>query len=368
MKPKRIKVVILCLNLSFLSIFTACNKEDKEPIKSEVSDVNIGAYYFDGWSGKNTSSAPWAVNAPTHLTYRMLTEFPEREPIWGWRNDELEIMERQIDLAADNGIKFFAFCWYWADDNQAINIEKIKNDHHHTSLGLYLRAKNKHRVKFCLLVANHGGFEIKGSDNWKAATEFWMPYFKDPQHMKVDNEPLLIIFNTKGAGKNELAAVQKAAKDNGLSGVSITACSNGDVNAGYEYRTHYNIKPHQFNASKQREYFELMDAQKKEWWGSEKQPYIPVVTVGWDKRPWEDPTKESDWYYTGGRTPQRFKETVSDAIRWMDKNPKQTTKERIILLYAWNEYGEGGYLAPTKGDPNAEYLKAIGSLVKTDNR
>lgn len=29
----------------------------------------------------------------------------------------------------------------------------------------------------------------------------------------------------------------------------------------------------------------------------------------------------------------------------------------MILIYAWNEYGEGGYIAPTVGDPKGKYLK-----------
>ena len=367
----RFLTTLIILSFAIFTVYTIIivqpSNEAHEPSSAKV---NIGAYYFDGWSGKNNSDAPWAQNAPTHLTKRMVDEFPMREPIWGWRDDSLEIMERQIDLAADNGIKFFAFCWYWSEDNKAIDIEKIKNDPKHTSLGLYLRAKNKDRLKFCLLVANHGVFEIKGSDNWGQAAEFLMPYFKDPQYMTVDGEPLLIIFNSSGAGWNDLDTVQKVAKGNGLSGVSVTACSKGNLNAGYKYRTHYNIKPRQFgNTPKKREYSELMDAQREAWQGSDKQPYIPIVTVGWDKRAWEDPTQEGNnfthtWYYTDGRTPNKFKETLHDAIKWMDKNPEQTAKERIILLYAWNEYGEGGYFAPTKGDPNGEYLKAIRSLVK----
>src|SRR5690606_38651836 len=82
--------------------------------------VSIGAYYFDGWAGRNIHAndpnEPWAKNAPSHLTRRMLKEFPQREPVWGWRDDSLAIMERQIDLAADNGIDFFLFCWYWRDN------------------------------------------------------------------------------------------------------------------------------------------------------------------------------------------------------------------------------------------------------------
>ena len=70
--------------------------------------ATVGAYYFDGWSGRNTHAGdpqePWATTAPTHLTRRMIEEFPEREPTWGWRDDSLAIMERQIDLAADHGV------------------------------------------------------------------------------------------------------------------------------------------------------------------------------------------------------------------------------------------------------------------------
>ena len=75
----------------------------------------MGAYYFDGWAGKNAQAgkAEWAKDAPTHLTKRLLDEFPDREPVWGWRDDKLETMERQIDLAADHGIAFFAICWHF---------------------------------------------------------------------------------------------------------------------------------------------------------------------------------------------------------------------------------------------------------------
>ncbi|MCL4484391.1 MAG: hypothetical protein M1445_17575, partial [Bacteroidetes bacterium] len=83
--------------------------------------LKVGAYYFDGWAGQNRKASdpnePWAKNAPTNLSRRMVEEFPEREPVWGWRDDSQAIMERQIDLAADNGIEFFLFCWYWRDSN-----------------------------------------------------------------------------------------------------------------------------------------------------------------------------------------------------------------------------------------------------------
>jgi len=50
--------------------------------------------------------------------------------------------------------------------------------------------------------------------------------------------------------------------------------------------------------------------------------------------------------------------------RMLKEFPDQTTAERIVLVYAWNEFGEGGHIAPTKEDPEGLCLKAIRSVVK----
>lgn len=50
-------------------------------------------------------------------------------------------------------------------------------------------------------------------------------------------------------------------------------------------------------------------------------------------------------------------------VDWMDKHPEQTTKDRLALVYAWNEIGEGGGLVPCRDDPNGEHLKVIRRVV-----
>ena len=40
----------------------------------------------------------------------------------------------------------------------------------------------------------------------------------------------------------------------------------------------------------------------------------------------------------------------------------------MMLIYAWNELGEGGYLVPTKGDPKASYLKVVKDVVSNQNK
>lgn len=330
----------------------------------------FGAYYFDGWSGHHESAndpnQPWAKNATTQMTERLVKEFPEREPVWGWRNDSMEIMERQIDLAADHGIEFFSFCWYWYDNGGPINKQKIAEAPHHTSMELFLKAKNNHRMKFCLLVANHQGSEIIGTEAWKQAADFWIPYLKHPRHLTVDGKPLVIIFNHEGGDKEGFAYLQEAARKAGLPGVAIAGCAGGTLETGYTHRTHYNIISDYTPGSKKLKYSELVTSNEEAWAGSREQPYMPIITAGWDKRPWEKPDEVNspNGAYYPDRSPEQFEKFLRDAVKWMDDHPDQTTAERIALIYAWNEFGEGGQIAPTKGDPDGEYLKAIKKVVE----
>ena len=355
------KALILLSLLILIAWSYTGNKKKTKP------QVNFGAYYFDGWAGKHSKADDpneyWAKNAPTNLTRRMVEEFPEREPLWGWRDDSESVMEKQIDLAAKSGIRFFSFCWYWRDNKGPINPAAIEKTAMHTSMNLYLNAKNKSKIKFCLLIANHQGFEINGIENWEKATEYWMKYFKDPQYLTVEGKPLVVIFNTRGIENESIVSMQDILKSHGLPGLSIAGCGN-TVGKSFTHRTLYNTIPGYSSGSEEHKYKELTDAHKKQWFGSEQQPFIPTVIVGWDKRPWEDKTGSGQGWYYPDQTPEQFKSHLTDAIIWMDQNPAQTTKERYVLIYAWNEMGEGGYLVPTKGDPDASYLKVIRSLVK----
>jgi hypothetical protein len=366
-----VRAVMACF--AALAAVSGIRAESRGTTEQEKK-MTIGAYYFDGWAGHNQSAEdagePWSRNAPTQLTRRMVEEFPQREPVWGWRDDSPAIMERQIDLAADHGLAFFAFCWYWHDNGGPINEKAIEEDPKHTGLELFLKARNSHRMKFCLLVANHDGFEIKGTEHWKQAADFWMRYLKDPQCVTVGGKPLVIIFNPGGGDKDGFAYLQEAARKMGLPGVAIAGCGGGTAETGYTHRTHYNVIPGYTAGSEEHKYAELVAANREAWGGSREQPYMPEVIAGWDKRPWESPTGQHQrdaWYYPD-RTPEQFAMHLRDAMAWMDKHPEQTTAERIVLIYAWNELGEGGYMVPTKGDPEGDYLKALRSVVMPDNQ
>jgi hypothetical protein len=360
---------VLLLSFMLLAGIAGCENKKTEP-------VSIGVYYFDGWSGKHRladdPNEPWAKNAPATLTKRIVEEFPRSEPVWGWRNDTQEIMERQIDLAADHGIDFFAFCWYWKDNKGSINPTAIENYHLNTSLELYLTAGNKKRLKYSLLVANYEGADIVGVENWKEAVRYWAKYFKDPQYITVGGKPLVAIFDPWRITNEELAEMQEVAKKEGFpNGLAIAGCRPiAKTRTGFTHSTDYNtIHPAgwHYGSSVVRKYEIIINNAKAEWWGTEQQPFIPCITEGFDNRPRERKTPDgagepAGWYYIGN-SPEKFKNFLTDAIQWMDDHPNETTKERLVMIYAWNEMSEGSYLVPTKGDPDATKLKVIKNVV-----
>lgn len=359
------------------AVITARAGDKTASCSVSVKTAIVGVYYFDGWSGSNQHSLnpnePWAANGPTHLTKRFVEEFPGREPIWGWRNDTQEIMERQIDLAADNGVGFLLYCWYWSKAKGAFDEAAVKKDHKHTSLDLYLKAKNKNRLQYCLLVANHDGAEIIGDQNWEVAVKHWVQYFRDPQYLTVDGKPLVVIFGTgdDAITDQQIDIMHKTAIKAGFkNGLAIAGCGETPKQKAFTHRTHYNLSLGYSAGSEEKPFQLLIDNAKPKWEGREDQPYIPCLNSGWDKRPWEGPNglnQVEGWYFTGD-TPDLFKSFLSDAITWMDQNPTKTTKERLTIIYAWNELGEGGYLVPTKEDPEGTKLKKIGELLEERSR
>jgi hypothetical protein len=339
------------------------------------AQIRAGAYYFDGWSGQTDK---------LHLPARLTTEFFDREPIWGWHANTQAIMEQQIDLAADHGLSFFAFDWYWPSDtdNKTTPLNK--------ALELYLKAQNKSRLGFCLLVANHGGYQLTPRD-WPAICNTWIKLFHDPQHVTVDGKPLIILFAhgdmRKQFGSSE--AVKKAwdelrekAIASGLKGVTVAVvCAPGPENGwadlnqlaaeGYDVFTGYNYHGYPRKGAEQIQRFATMIEGHEQIWNRFAQknikPYIPVVTAGWDPRAWQPPEKANDpsgyWVYYPDRTPAQVADFTARAKKWIESNPDATTHEKLLLIYAWNELGEGGYISPTKALGDA-YLKAVRSALK----
>lgn len=319
------------------------------------ASIQLGAYYFDGWA-KATSG---------HLTPRLRDSFPDRKPKWGWVTSTPDIMREQIDLAADAGLTFFSFCWYYPDYNH----QNFQTDPLNHAVNLYLKAPNKSRLKFNLMISNHGGQEI-GPDDWPAVTDVWVNFFKDPGYIKVDGKPLIIFFNMNSlvhlfgspeAVRKALNTLRDKSTAAGLSGASIAVCVSPTPeavqqakNAGFDIVTGYNYPTLGFKDHKLEHDVDSLNTVGMTIWNRFNKaalPYIPVATLNWDPRPWATATNfygKSAWF-TGLSANSVYK-AVSSLKSWIANNPGATPTEHIALLYAWNEYGEGSWLTPTAND------------------
>jgi hypothetical protein len=95
---------------------------------------------------------------------------------------------------------------------------------------------------------------------------------------------------------------------------------------------------------------------------------VPILNVGWDVRPrWQDSELMKRYHgseqpYYNPPTATELTRHVQAAVDWTIANPK-SAKAQTILIYAWNESDEGGWLVPTLSEGNAR-LEAIGSVLK----
>jgi hypothetical protein len=95
-------------------------------------------------------------------------------------------------------------------------------------------------------------------------------------------------------------------------------------------------------------------------------PFIPTAMTGWDPRPWnetESITGDLMWY---SRTPQDVAAFAQDAITWAQSNPSLRPEPApappLVLIEAWNEFGEGSHVLPTAGD-GTTYGDALATML-----
>jgi hypothetical protein len=96
-------------------------------------------------------------------------------------------------------------------------------------------------------------------------------------------------------------------------------------------------------------------------------PFIPSAMSGWDPPPWneyEPNTGDLLWY---SRTPQDISTFAQGVITWADSNPNFRVEPApvppMVLIEAWNEFGEGGHILPTVGE-GTSYGDAPAAMLK----
>lgn len=354
------KTAIFFLMTAFIS---SSSLAYEEPLK-------VGVYYFGGWQ----SEPNYHLEKPNSLL--LTPAFKNRMPLSGWYDDQPKVMDKEIEWAVRDGIDFFAFLWYWPE---ALSQEEGRLNY---PLDCFLRSTVKGRkyLKFCVVYTNHGPFDIAPRDDWDRYTRLWIKWMSRRDYFRVaaqkgeQAKPLFIIFSPQRfhdhwkavpeGARGALNSLREMAAKRGLPGIVIGGCwdpSSKEIfeEDGYDIVTGYNFAWLGNTQAREPGTYDSLAKGHLSIWDSMAtlgKPIIPLITSGWDPRPWPGTAMVSPYY--PDRTPQRFNNFCRSAKGWIDSHEGDVVVPKSVLIYAWNELGEGGYILPTIGEGYG-YLEAI---------
>jgi hypothetical protein len=334
----------------------------------------VAAYYFPNWhrrpwdEGDDFGEWPVLKVAPVRFSGHAQPKVPQ----WGYEDEsDPKMMAKKIDAAADHGVSVFLFDWYFNDNGTFLEDALNKG---------YLKAKNHSRLKFALMWANH---ELKGEHIHgkgaidrptfdKLVAHAVKNFMTHPAYWRLDGKPYFSIYeidnfiNGFGGVEGARAALdhfRKSAKAAGLKGVHVNIVDwqlayRNDIPTVLKTLAVDSVTPYVWGHLIQMKDFPETDyryMQEEYFKHCEKAastygvPYYPNVTVGWDSTPRIDPGQPHankgypDTPVLKDSTPANFKRALEQAKAFLDKQP---AAQRILTIYAWNEWTEGGYLEP----------------------
>ena len=297
-------------------------------------DFDVGMYYFPGWA--------------TYRQWAVLDEFPERRPILGYyREGDPEVADWQIKWMLEHGVTFIVYDWYWSAGGRQLE---------HGIHKAFFNARYHDKIKFCLLWANHNAPGTSSAEDMVNVTNYWLDnYFLRPDYFKIDGKPVVVIFSpnrfTEDMGvegvKKAFDKSREMAKAKGLPGIYFVSCSVPNPSQlkqleqeGYDALSGYNY-PGAGDKGQWVAPYDWMVTGYKDIWnaiaGQTALPYFPVAEPGWDSRPWHGPGAR----IRTGKTPEKFKQMLLNAREFLEKRTP-----KVILIEAWNEFGEGDYTEP----------------------
>jgi hypothetical protein len=344
-----------------LPVLAGCSQDS-------LSRPLVGAIRWDAWSGGSVTREVERSLGPKEYHHR-LPWFAKviddnAVSIDGGRQ---EVMEHEIAFAADASLDYWAFLLYPESNSMSVGLKQ------------YLSSPNRRRINFCLILHNALGVSDR---QWPAERDRAVALLKEPGYQTVlDGRPLVFAFQAYYRGEFPAGRFREflgKARDAGLNPYCVWMGWNprGDraraLSLGFEAVSAY------ARDGDQPAFSQLAESVEETFWNAADRarvPCVPLVTTGWDKRPrkdhpvsWEmDQAYHKQDVFPSTATPEEIATHLKRAMAFVDQNPRLCAAGAVII-YAWNEYDEGGWLAPTwtaEGKPNTDRLDAIAKVLRT---
>lgn len=310
-------------------------------------DIKIGVIRWDAWVGNLNAVGREVEKCLSKKEYwnrlPFYTKFKENEV--HIRCNSKEIVEKEIIYASECGIDYFAFCWYPFQSGSDL------------ARNIFLELEQT-KMKWCLII---------GTNPFCLDDAKWLiKQFSNPNYQKIDNRPLVYIFNIN----ENLFDIVEFIKKNSFpfNPYFIGMVWNKDQAKKMSTLFHLDAISQYCTPGKNNlSYHNLSEIEVSKWIEYAKlNKVVPWVTTGWDKRPrydfpvsWENCSHFNIEYIQNPTTKELQKE-LENAYEFSVKNRSDT-----IIIYAWNEFDEGGFIAPTleENSINFDKLNAIKKII-----
>jgi hypothetical protein len=317
--------------------------------------------YADWWAGVRDYSGD-DPSVPHYTGAWPGTDFSDLKPSIGFYDDsQPSTLEKQITQATGAGLDYFAFYWYWnGTKDQEI---------YETGLHAFQAAANAAEMDFSLQVcaANYDPtLEIPVSQYGDAATKMVNSYLTQANYLRAnDGRPIVWLCDTRGLGSGDTADVKAfvdtlSSKTKAALGIAPLVLVNQDlqiapssIDAGGDYSAA------EYRATLDHSYQDYLNGQRAQY-AAGPQTYVRGIMSRYDERPrypWLLPDVNnvryaSDWNFS------LYTESVDNALTDIRQSPRISPVDNFVLVYAWNEWEEGGHIEPNVRD-GCEYLDIL---------
>lgn len=247
------------------------------------------------------------------------------------------VMDQEIQYAKKAGIDYWAFVYYPQQP-----LARARD--------LYLSSEHKSDVNWCAIL--DGNFTGGYATNLPRL----VAQFSDPNYQRVlGGRPLVYFFVTATAdwvAKMRAACSQAGLPDPYIVVMAWTAQSAADIKTAVGADA---VSRYATGGQNGQPYSALADAESGLWdqYAAAAGDVIPTVSTGWDKRPRYDYPPSWEANYTGFKdqwtqqaTPEEIATHLGSAVSWNNAHPDRASAN-TVLMYAWNEFDEGGWICPT---------------------
>lgn len=306
---------------------------------------------------RSLAAEPWRYRWP------FFTELNEDGSAKAFNENRTEILEKEIDYAVQAGLDYWAFDAYPEDCPLSYTLKT------------FLTCKNRDRIRFCLFLVMQSAYGRFADD--EAFQAYAARMIAQPNYLKVEgNRPVIYMGFLNDALVDKLldGRWQRFCAElarHGL-GKPYLVIGRGNPAGAKRYCDRLGgdaLSNYNYWEGRQEATFAEMAASAESFWErceATGTPAVPICMAGFDYRP--RVLNPVSWHVCDDRyckrgTPDELAAHIGRGVSWFKKHPGKNGTE-LVLIYAWNELDEGGWLVPALPPPHGEGTARIDALRK----